>query len=152
MLYMSLVQPNIYRHLPVLGNKDISTCTVQRIPRILRDFICPVPLLGLHLPGSTVEKPRFIPLQVINGLSYLATRNDMHDPTGRMLTRANKYVQWHRNLGLMPMSTLRKTKPCVVGLETLSDSHFPGDECAGPAAREAKMHHVDRPQPTIECC
>ena len=107
---------------------------------------------GLHLPGSTVQKPRFIPLQVINGLSYLATRNDMHDPNGRMLTRANKYVQWHRNLGLMPMSTLRKTKTCVVGLETLSDSHFPGDEYAGPAAREAKMHHVDRPQPTIECC
>jgi len=34
--------------LTSLGNKDIGTCTVQRIPRILRDFICPVPLLRSH--------------------------------------------------------------------------------------------------------
>ena len=73
---------------------------------------------GLHLPGSTMQKPRYIPLQVINGLSYIATRTDMHDPNGRMLTRANKYVQWHRNLGFMPMATLRKTKNVVEGCLT----------------------------------
>ncbi len=51
----------------------------------------------------------------------------------------------------MSMSTLRKTKTYVVGLETLFNSHFPGDEIdeyAEPVAREAKLHHVDRPQPT----
>jgi hypothetical protein len=103
---------------------------------------------GLHLPGSSVQKPRFIPLQVINGLSYFATRNDMYDPNGRMLTRANKYVQWHRNLGFMPMATLRKTKDYVIGLESLRDSYFPGEHHTESVVREGKMHHIDRPQST----
>jgi hypothetical protein len=100
---------------------------------------------GLHLPGSTAAQPRYIPLQIINGLAYIATRNDLHDSNGRMLTRNNKFVQWHRNLGFMPMSTLRKTKMFVTGLEDLKDSHFPGESYSDPAVKESKMQHVPYP-------
>jgi len=48
---------------------------------------------GLHLPGSSVATPRYVPLQIINGPSYIATRNDLHDSGGGMLTRNNKYLQ-----------------------------------------------------------
>jgi hypothetical protein len=65
-------------------------------------------------------EPKYIPLQLINGLSYIATRTDMHDPNGRVLTRTNKYVQWHRNLGFVPMATLRKAKNVVEGLDALT--------------------------------
>ena len=65
-----------------------------------------------------------------------------------MLTRANKYVQAHRNLGYMPMSALRKTKQFVLGLEDLRDSHFPGNDYSDPAVKEGKFHHVDRPGST----
>jgi len=103
---------------------------------------------GLHLPTLSVATPRYVPLQIINGLSYIATRNDLHDSGGRMLTRNNKYLQWHRNLGFMPMATLRKTKQFVLGLEHLADAFFPGDSYSDPVVKEAKQHHVDRPSST----
>ena len=99
---------------------------------------------GLHLPGTSAKNPRYIPLQIVNGLSYIATRNDFYDTGGRMLTRANKYVQWHRNLGFMPMAALRKTKQWVIGLEDRRDSHFPGNQYSDSVVKEGKLHHTDQ--------
>ena len=63
-----------------------------------------------------------------------------------MLTRANQYVVWHRKLGFMPMSALRKTKACVQGLEDLNDPHFPGNDYSDPAVKLGKLHHADIPE------
>jgi hypothetical protein len=76
------------------------------------------------------------------------TYNDLHDPGARMLTRANKYVVWHRKLGYMPMAALRKTKQYVTGLEDLIDSHFPGVDYSDPAVKLGKLHHADQPGPS----
>ncbi len=57
-------------------------------------------------------------------MSYITTSTDVNDPNGRMLTRANKYVKWHRSLGFMQIATLRKAlaKNVVEGLDSLRDS------------------------------
>ncbi len=81
-------------------------------------------------------------------MSYIATCTNMHDPNGRILTRANQYVQWHRNLGFMPTATLRKTKKVVEGLDALCDSQFPSEDYQESLVHDGKMHHVDRPQAT----
>ncbi len=61
-----------------------------------------------------------------------------------MLTRANMYVQWHRNLGFMSMTALRKTKQLVIGLEDIRDSHFPGNQYSDSVVKEGNLHHTDQ--------
>jgi len=103
---------------------------------------------GLHFPKSSTNHGRYVPLHQVQNLSYIATRNDFHDSGGRMPTRANKYVVWHRKLGYMPMAALRKTKQYVTGLEDLIDSHFPGVDYSDPAVKLGKLHHADQPGPS----
>ncbi len=79
---------------------------------------------GLHFPRASGKANQFVALYQVQNLSYVATRNDLYDSNGHMLTRADNYVVWHRKLGFMPMSAIRKTKACVQGLEDLNDSHF----------------------------
>jgi len=100
---------------------------------------------GLHFPKSSPNHTRYVPIHQVQNLSYIATRNDLHDSGGRMLTRANKYAVWHRKLGYMPMAALRKTKQYVTGLEDLTDSHFPGLDYSDPAVKLGKLHHADQP-------
>ena len=98
---------------------------------------------GLHLPRTPGQEDRYIPLHYVNGLAFIATRFDMQDSSGRMLTRSNKYLVFHKKLGFMPMSALRLTKQCVTGLEALHEAHFPGADYSDPAVKMGKMHHVD---------
>ena len=104
---------------------------------------------GLHFPTSATKQDRYVVLQQVQNLSYIATRSDLHDTNGRMLTRANKYVVWHRKLGYMPMGLLRKTKSVVTGLDDLADSRFPGLDYADPAVKLGKLHHVDMPDSSL---
>ena len=99
----------------------------------------------LHLPRTPGQEDRYIPLHYVNGLAFIATRFDMQDSSGRMLTRSNKYLVFHKKLGFMPMSALRLTKQCVTGLEALHEAHFPGADYSDPAVKMGKMHHVDMP-------
>jgi hypothetical protein len=72
----------------------------------------------------------------------------MPDPNDCMLTRTNKYIRWHRNIGFMPMVTLCIAKDYMESLVASRDSHFPRDDHRESLVREGKMHHVDRPQST----
>ena len=105
---------------------------------------------GLHLPRTPGQEDRYIPLHYVNGLAFIATRFDMQDSSGRMLTRSNKYLVFHKKLGFMPMSALRLTKQCVTGLEALHEAHFPGADYSDPAVKMGKMHHVDMPDTSTE--
>ena len=100
---------------------------------------------GLYLPPRKDARPRYVAFQVVHNLCYISTRNDLHDQSGRMLTRGNKYIVAHRKLGFMPMSALKQTKDCVIGLEGLADSHFPGNHYSDDAVKVGKLHHVDLP-------
>ena len=47
---------------------------------------------GLYLPPRKHAKPRYVAFQVVDNLCYISTRNDLHDQSGRMLTRGNKDI------------------------------------------------------------
>ena len=103
---------------------------------------------GLHFPVTKRQNDRYVPLVYVNGLSYIATRNDMRDSSGRMLTRNNKYIEASRKLGHMSMEALKQTKDCVRGMEHLTFSHFPGASYSNPAGKVGKSHQVDAPGET----
>jgi hypothetical protein len=134
-------------YVPGAAKNLLSTyCLGQQGYQFVADAVNPKFPPGLHFPAATATSDRYVVLHQVQNLSYIATRSDLHDTSGRMLTRANKYVVWHRKLGYMPMATLRKTKQCVTGLEDLTDAHFPGNDYSDPAVKIGKLQHADKPE------
>ena len=109
---------------------------------------------GLYCPRtSTVplkptQQARYIPLQTVNGLHYVATRSDMlGTDANRRLTRSNQCIVYSRKLGHIPLATLWETRQCVRGLEFLRESHFPRNYVSSDVM-VGKMTHVDMPKST----
>jgi hypothetical protein len=63
---------------------------------------------GLYLPATKLPhdaQPRFIPLQTLQGLHFISSRNDMLDQETPN-TRRNQIVIYSRKLGFCPLATL----------------------------------------------
>ncbi len=138
-------------HVPGVAKNLLSTYYLGKQEyQFVADAANPKFPSGLHFPRASGKADQFVAVHQVQNLTYVALRNDLHDSNGRMLTCANKYVVWHRKLGFMPMSALRKTKACVQGFKDLNDSHFPGNDYSDLAVKVpvklGKLHHVDIPE------
>ena len=113
-------------------------------------YPCPDPMFppGIYQPRKhvrpSVAARKHIPLQCLNDLFYINTRNDLHDEQNGPLTRSNKYLIWSRKLGHCSMDVLRKTRECVVGLDDLADAHFPRNYISADV-QLGKLKHARKP-------
>jgi hypothetical protein len=97
-------------------------------------------------PGGAGRK--HILFQCLNDLFYINTRNlnDLYDERGSPLTRSNKYLVWSRKLGHCLIDVLRKTRDCVVGLDDLTDAHFPQNYVSADVTVQlGKLKHAPQP-------
>ena len=96
-------------------------------------------------PGSG-QQPRYIPIETINGLYFISTRNDTGPDPPK--TRANEVIVFSRKLGHCPLQTLWDTRKVVTGLEFLADSHFPRNYVSGDV-HVGKSTKADQPSSTM---
>jgi hypothetical protein len=67
------------------------------------DVYCPRPARR-PLKADSAQQPRYIPLQLVNGLNYVSNCADMGSVPP--LTRSNQVIVFSRKLGHMPLETL----------------------------------------------